>query len=282
MANTNKFEELLNLVINEETEKAEQLFHDIVVEKSREIYQGIVQEDVDALEIDETKEEESKEEDATTEAKEEDAVEEAKDEEAVEETADAEQEETTETVGGDATDDLVSDIQADEAGADAVAQEGDEEGEEHGDDDVEDKVDDLEAAIEELKAEFEKMKAGDEGDAEEKEEEGEMDMDAEESAEVEVAPELATESKEVVREYTEQKSADNKDHSDKGAKSPVNQAGAPKVDAKAVETSKTEEKGRPAPAAKDHGGTTKPDMKEVAKPDNSDKAENKKSAVAGK
>lgn len=267
MANTNKFEELLSLVINEETEKAEQLFHDIVVEKSREIYQGIVQEDVDALEIDETKEEESKEEDTTTEAKEEDAVEEAKEET---------QEETTETVGGDATDDLVSDIQADEAGADPVAQEGDDEAGEESD--VEDKVDDLEAAIEELKAEFEKMKAGDseEGD----EDEGAEEETAEE--EVAVAPELATESKEVVREYTEQKSADNKDHSDKSAKSPIGQAGAPKVDAKAVQTSTKEDTGSKAPAAKDMGGTTKPNMKEVAKPDNSDKADNKKSAVSGK
>ena len=271
MANTNKFEELLSLVINEETEKAEQLFHDIVVEKSREIYQGIVQEDVDALEIDETKEEESKDEDTTTEAKEEDAVEEAKDET---------QEETTETVGGDATDDLVSDIEADVAGVDPVAKEDEHEGEEHGDD-VEDKVDDLEAAIEELKAEFEKMKAGDsdEGDEDEGAEEGEEETAEEEVA---VAPELATESKEVVREYTEQKSADNKDHSDKGAKSPIGQAGAPKVDAKAVQTSTKEEKGRPAPAAKDMGATTKPNMKEVAKPDNSDKADNKKSAVSGK
>lgn len=275
MANTNKFEELLNLVINEETEKAEQLFHDIVVEKSREIYQGIVQEDVDALEIDETKEEESKEEDTTTEAKKEE-----KDEDAVEEAKDETQEETTETVGGDATDNLVSDIEADEAGADAVAQEDEHEGEEHGDD-VEDKVDDLEAAIEELKAEFEKMKAGDseEGDEEEGAEEGEEETAEEEFA---VAPELATESKEVVREYTEQKSADNKDHSDKGAKSPIGQAGAPKVDAKAVQTSTKEDTGRTAPAAKDMGGTTKPNMKEVAKPDNSDKADNKKSAVSGK
>jgi hypothetical protein len=242
------------------------------VEKSREIYQGIVQEDVDALEIDETKEEESKEEDTTTEAKEE------KDEDAVEEAKEETQEETTETVGGDATDDLVSDIEADVAGADAVAQEDEHEGEES---DVEDKVDDLEAAIEELKAEFEKMKAGDseEGDEDEGAEEGEEETAEEEFA---VAPELATESKEVVREYTEQKSADNKDHSDKGAKSPIGQAGAPKVDAKAVQTSTKEDTGSKAPAAKDMGGTTKPDMKEVAKPDNSDKADNKKSAVSGK
>ena len=38
---SNKFEQLLELLINEETDKAEQLFHDIVVEKSRDIYEGL-------------------------------------------------------------------------------------------------------------------------------------------------------------------------------------------------------------------------------------------------
>ena len=37
----NKFESLLELLINEENEKAEQLFHEIVVEKSRDIYEGL-------------------------------------------------------------------------------------------------------------------------------------------------------------------------------------------------------------------------------------------------
>ena len=35
---TNKFESLLELLINEENDKAEALFHEIVVEKSRDIY----------------------------------------------------------------------------------------------------------------------------------------------------------------------------------------------------------------------------------------------------
>ena len=38
---TNKFEQLLELLINEESEKAEQLFHEIVVEKSRDIYENL-------------------------------------------------------------------------------------------------------------------------------------------------------------------------------------------------------------------------------------------------
>ena len=37
----NKFESLLELLVNEENDKAEALFHDIVVEKSRDIYEGL-------------------------------------------------------------------------------------------------------------------------------------------------------------------------------------------------------------------------------------------------
>ena len=40
----NKFESLLELLINEENDKAEQLFHEIVVEKSRDIYEGLADE----------------------------------------------------------------------------------------------------------------------------------------------------------------------------------------------------------------------------------------------
>ena len=44
MTQSNKFESLLELLINEETDKAEQLFHDIVVEKSRDIYENLADE----------------------------------------------------------------------------------------------------------------------------------------------------------------------------------------------------------------------------------------------
>jgi hypothetical protein len=37
-----KFEKLIDLIINEDQAQAEQLFHDIIVEKSREIYEGIM------------------------------------------------------------------------------------------------------------------------------------------------------------------------------------------------------------------------------------------------
>lgn len=43
---TAKFEKLIDLIINEDQERAEQLFHEIVVEKSREIYESLMDEDM--------------------------------------------------------------------------------------------------------------------------------------------------------------------------------------------------------------------------------------------
>ena len=40
-----KFEQLIDLIINENEEQARALFHDIVVEKSREIYESMMDED---------------------------------------------------------------------------------------------------------------------------------------------------------------------------------------------------------------------------------------------
>ena len=59
---SNKFESLLELLINEENDKAEQLFHEIVVEKSRDIYENLADSDTTTEAKDETKDE-AKEED---------------------------------------------------------------------------------------------------------------------------------------------------------------------------------------------------------------------------
>ena len=37
-----KFEKLLDLLVNEQKDEAEKVFHEIVVEKSRQIYEGIL------------------------------------------------------------------------------------------------------------------------------------------------------------------------------------------------------------------------------------------------
>jgi hypothetical protein len=43
----NRFEQLIEYVINDEDQKARELFHDIVVEKSRQIYENLMQEEED-------------------------------------------------------------------------------------------------------------------------------------------------------------------------------------------------------------------------------------------
>ena len=48
---SNKFEQLLDYIINEEQDKAKELFHEIIVDKSREIYEGLIDEqDLEAIE----------------------------------------------------------------------------------------------------------------------------------------------------------------------------------------------------------------------------------------
>ena len=44
---TKKFEQLMDLVINEDNDRAQELFHEIVVEKSREIFESIMAEEMD-------------------------------------------------------------------------------------------------------------------------------------------------------------------------------------------------------------------------------------------
>ncbi len=195
---SNKFNELLDLLVNEENDKAEELFHDIVVEKSRDIYNNLVEQDVEDVKIEEEKKDDEDKDESKkdkmkkegeesddeaveeTEESDDDAVEEteASDDEAVEETAD-EADETIEEVGGDATDDLIADINAEQNGdemapeADAMMA-GDEDPMDNGDDAegseeaVKDKVMDLENALDELKAEFDAMMGDDDkGDDEE-------------------------------------------------------------------------------------------------------------------
>ena len=166
MTDRSKFEQMLEYLISEEQDKAKELFHQLVVEKSREIYETILAEDFEE-EVEEAKDDE-------------DAVEESIDDEEVEENfgfaegGDEEDEEGEEgDIGGDATDDFMSDIEAD----------GEEEDEMGGDGDIEDRVVDLEDALDDLKAEFERMMAGEEGeeniggDDDMRDDEMAMDMD---------------------------------------------------------------------------------------------------------
>jgi hypothetical protein len=131
---------MLEHLVNEDTDKAKELFHQLVVEKSREIYETILAEDF-----------------TTEEEMDEDTVEEAKDknkdedDDEVEESfgfAEGDDEEDTGDIGGDASDDFVSDIED--------GDEGDEESMD-GEGDIEDRVVDLEDALDDLRAEFEAL-----------------------------------------------------------------------------------------------------------------------------
>src|SRR6056300_1520909 len=58
MADQNKFEEMLERLINEDRDGAEELFHEIVVEKSRSIYESLLEDDLEDEEVDESSDEE--------------------------------------------------------------------------------------------------------------------------------------------------------------------------------------------------------------------------------
>ena len=142
---TSKFEQLIEYVINDEEAKAKELFHDIVVEKSREIYENLMDEEE---ELDEA------------------------------ESTDKEDEEMDEgMMGGDAADDLIDDVEAEEQGMEMSEEDGEEFGAEEGGEDLEDRVVDLEDKLDELMAEFESLMGGDEMDGEE---EMDVELDSEE------------------------------------------------------------------------------------------------------
>ena len=285
MSDKSKFEQMLEKLVADDRTAAEEIFHEIVVEKSRSIYEGLLEDDIKDIEVDEASKEDKEEE--TTEAskedkKEDDKVEEktseeSKEEDKVEETSKDEEETTDESFldvensevapaeahGGDATDDMVGDIEMPA---------GDENGEENGDDsengeeEIEDRVVDLEDAIDDLKAEFEKMmgdKDEDEGDDEDSEEEKEdeaiVSQDAEGETAIAVAPELGEQpavetavpktASEEIREYVNKVSVKHTDGSD-NSKSPV--AGKNDMGGTASNIAKGgEEKGGKAPAPKE-------------------------------
>ena len=125
----NKYEQLVEFIINDETDKARELFHTIVVEKSRDIYESLIDEqdlaEVGGNEVEDLVDEITIDEEGISE----------EDEEAAEEPAlDAEEE-----LGGE---------------------------EDASDAELEDRVVDLEDALDELKAEFDALMAGEEHEEE--------------------------------------------------------------------------------------------------------------------
>ena len=123
-----KFEQLIDLIINENEEQARALFHDIVVEKSREIYESMMDEEMVDSPVEGLMDEISAEEEGMTEEE--------------DEFADIETDDGEDMEGE-------IDLDADEMG-------------DEGEEGLEDRVVDLEDKLDELMAEFEAM-MGDEG-----------------------------------------------------------------------------------------------------------------------
>jgi hypothetical protein len=161
---TSKFEQLIEYVINDEEAKAKELFHDIVVEKSREIYENLMQEE----ELDE--ESDAERDDHAEKA----GKKVAKDIE-YDELHEEDEEELDETAMM-ADEELLDGIEADEEGmqeAEDSDAEFDDKAEDDGEDlthdmekdhdegDIEDRVVDLEDKLDELMAEFESLMGGD-------------------------------------------------------------------------------------------------------------------------
>ena len=140
MTDRTQFEAMLEALINEDQETAKEIFHNIVVAKSREIYEELLSEDFDVREEREEEEEEEGVDEAFGDEEDTDAEDDAEGDD-----ADADDEGDEGDVGGDATDDFIGDVE------DEV------EGEEEADGELEDRVLDLEDALDELKAEFEEL-----------------------------------------------------------------------------------------------------------------------------
>jgi len=261
----NKFEQLIEYIINDEEDKAKELFHEVVVEKSRDIYENLMAEEEQVEEsTEETVEEATDSDEEAVEESTEEVAEDAVEESIVDEITDETE------IGGDASDDLVDEIEADEEG---IALEGEDE------EDLEDRVVDLEDKLDELMAEFEEL-MNDEDKEEAPGEEPEMDMDMgdeaeEEGEEEEEEVEMPMESEEEIAEETEEEQvdeavslkpvkADNADHATNKT-SPVAADGGKKEKLADAHPAKTEqETGRPAPKAKElPHGTTEPDLKKV-------------------
>jgi hypothetical protein len=205
-----KFEKLIDLIINENEEQARALFHDIVVEKSRQIYENLMDEEMGDQSmgmLDELSAENQAEEQGAFESDEEfDDIE----------------------VGDDGMGDEEVDLDSDEF--------GDEEGEEG----LEDRVVDLEDKLDQLMAEFEEImgQEGEEGHEDMGDEEGmddDQDMmeakeeDDEEDDEEEDVTEAKDEEDEEALEEAIQLKKVSVTHGDNGQNTKSIVSGGPKV-----------------------------------------------------
>jgi len=145
MADKNILEQMLSHLVNDDKQKAEELFHEYVVAKSREIYEQLIEAEMDDEEkesedpadkkVDEEMDDEEKENQKKVDEEFEDIAFEGDDEEMG-------------GMGGDPTDDLESELDADNEEDDME------------DKDPEELFQDLDAIVDELQAKFDAMNGG--------------------------------------------------------------------------------------------------------------------------
>jgi hypothetical protein len=129
MTDRTQFEQMLEALISEDQQTAKDIFHNIVVAKSREIYEELLAEEFGKDDTDTPDADKGITDDADKDDSEDDFSDK------------------------DSTDDMVSDVDSDS-----------DDSEDNSDEDVEDRVQDLEDALEDLKAEFEQLMAGEQGE----------------------------------------------------------------------------------------------------------------------
>lgn len=140
----NKYEQLIEYIINEDEDKAKALFHDIVVEKSRDIYETLI------------------------------------DEETFDESIGGnEVEDLVDEIQADETDGIPEDAEEDmDAEEEMMGGDNEVDAELGGEVDLEDKVMDLEKELDELKAEFDALMSDEMDEPEHADMDTDMDMDA--------------------------------------------------------------------------------------------------------
>jgi hypothetical protein len=177
---SNKFEKLLDYLVNEEMDKANELFHEIVVEKSREIYSDLISEEMEEDEdVEEGRDEEEDEEEMEEGYMEDEGY-----------MYEVGNDDDKGPFGGDASDDFLDDVEDhdamgddDDAMSDVDDAMGDDEPATKGD------VMDIKDDLAELKAEFEALLAQEKdeqehmGDIDDFDDDGDLDVSDDEDEE---------------------------------------------------------------------------------------------------
>ena len=294
----NKFEQLIEFVINDDEKNAKALFHDIVVEKSRDIYEEIMSEE----EITEKKQGYKDREDEHLGAK--DGAEDTKkqsmkdrrdDEMGKRGKRDAEHDNKQKIdddvneseIGGSQVDDLIDEVEAEEQG---VRMEDEEEeiemididvDDDDGEEELEDRVVDIEDKLDELMGEFEELMAqvDDNTDDIEGEQDEISDIDSDTDMEQDEIDDMQAKMDEPIdvnvevegfNENVDLVPAPKPVTTSPASKSPVAaNSGQKGMDAHPVDFDDGNKgaQGRPTPKYGDMDGTTKPDVKPAPKPE---------------